>query len=113
MFRVYHRTDPVPKFLPWPYAHVPNVGIDYYLPSPETNFSATYHEMGKYIEAIKREGNWSQLKSFTEETKTEFGIARWLESKNTNTLLLIADPSRPYMVDDRERSARFWEVTGF
>lgn len=30
-----------------------------------------------------------------------------------NTLLLTADPSRPYMVDDRERPARFWEVTGF
>jgi len=86
MFRVYHRTDPVPKFLPWPYAHVPNSGVDYYLPSPGSNFSATYHGMDKYIETIKREGNWSYLKGFVEETKTDFGIARWLESKNTNTL---------------------------
>lgn len=28
-------------------------------------------------------------------------------------LVLSADPSRPYMVDDRERPARFWQVSGF
>ncbi|MFT6985431.1 MAG: triacylglycerol lipase [Psychromonas sp.] len=86
IFRAYHKTDPVPKLLPWPYTHVPFSGGDYYLPSPGSNFSATYHGMDMYIATIKREGNWPQLKGFVEEKKTDFGIARWLESKETNSL---------------------------
>jgi len=32
---------------------------------------------------------------------------------NANALILTADPSRPYMLDDRERPARFWQLSDF
>lgn len=86
IFRAYHKTDPVPKLLPWPYAHVPFSGVDYYLPSPGSHFSATYHGMDMYKATIQREGNWAQLKGFTEDKKSDFGIARWLESNGRNSL---------------------------
>ena len=32
---------------------------------------------------------------------------------NASNIILTADPSRPYMVDDRVRPARFWQISGF
>jgi hypothetical protein len=80
IFRVYHKTDPVPKLLPWPFAHVPSSGIDYYMFSPGSNFSVDYHLMPTYCASIGAR-TWDAIKGETEETKTDFGIARWLESK--------------------------------
>ena len=85
VFRVYHKTDPVPKLLPWPYAHVPASGIDYYMYSPGSHFSAAYHLMPTYCASIGAR-NWDVIKGETEETKTDFGIARWLESKGSYSL---------------------------
>ena len=83
--RVFHKTDPVPKFLPWPYAHVPSTGTDYYMSSPGTNFSAAYHLMPTYSHSIG-ERTWDDIKGEVEDTKTDFGIARWLESKGSYSL---------------------------
>ncbi len=85
MHRVFHKTDPVPKFLPWPYAHVPSTGTDYYMSSPGTNFSAAYHLMPTYSHSIGKR-SWDDIKGEVEDTKTDFGIARWLESKGSYSL---------------------------
>ena len=85
IFRVYHKTDPVPKLLPWPYAHTPASGIDYYMHSPGSHFSAAYHLMPTYCASIGAR-SWDVIKGETEDKKSDFGIARWLESKGSNSL---------------------------
>jgi len=87
VFRVYHKTDPVPKLLPWPYAHVPSSGIDYYMYSPGSNLSVAYHLMPTYCKSIEdRGGSWDVIKGEVEDKKSDFGIARWLESKGSYSL---------------------------
>lgn len=87
IFRVYHKTDPVPKILPWPYAHTPTSGTDYYMYSPGSNLSAAYHLMPTYCKSIEdRGGSWDVMKGEVEDKKSDFGIARWLESKGGNSL---------------------------
>jgi len=85
IFRVYHKTDPVPKLLPWPYAHVPSSGIDYYMHSSGSNLSAAYHLMPTYCASIGSR-SWDVIKGEVEDKKSDFGIARWLESKGSNSL---------------------------
>lgn len=85
VFRVYHKTDPVPKLLPWPYTHVPASGVDYYMHSPGSNFSVAYHLMPTYCQSIGSR-SWDVIKGEVEEIKTDFGIARWLESKGSYSL---------------------------
>lgn len=85
VFRVYHKTDPVPKLLPWPYAHVPSSGIDYYMYSPGSNLSVAYHLMPTYCASIGSR-NWDVIKGEFEDKKSDFAIARWLESKGSYSL---------------------------
>lgn len=79
IFRVYNKTDPVPKLLPWPYVHVPSSGDDYYMYYPG-GLSIESHLKKAYIDNIGGR-NWDKIKAEKEEVKTDFGIARWLESK--------------------------------
>lgn len=85
IFRVYHKTDPVPKLLPWPYSHVPSMGTDYYMYSPGSNLSVAYHLMPTYQSTID-ERSWDMIKGESEERKNDFGIARWLEDKGRSSL---------------------------
>ncbi len=77
MFRAYHRTDLVP-FLPcWPFIHTPNIGRDYYLPSPGMIPSGTYHSMDRYIESVQNR-SWKRIGS-SPAVRSNSAIENWLK----------------------------------
>ncbi len=81
IFRVYHKTDPVPVIPTWPYVHVPESGIDYLLYSSGSFFTAKYHSMNdEYCPKVKGH-SWSSLPTLREAPKNNFTIMRWLKSK--------------------------------
>lgn len=80
IFRVYHKTDPVPVVPTWPYVHVPNSGTDYLLYSAGGFFTAKYHFMEHYCETIDGK-NWGAMKGLREAPKDDESIIRWLKSK--------------------------------
>ncbi len=95
IYRVYHKTDPVPVIPAWPYIHVPESGTDYLLYSSGGFFTAQYHAMSEYCDRIKK-NNWSVLTGFREAPKSEQSIMQWLKSKvkaffNLDSILTLND----------------------
>ena len=96
VFRVYHKTDPVPVLPTWPYVHVPETGIDYLLHSSGGFFSARYHSMkGEYCPKVK-DHSWSSLPSLKDGPKSNSRIIRWLKSASrvvfsSNSILYLND----------------------
>jgi triacylglycerol lipase len=64
IYRVYHKTDPVPVIPTWPYVHVPQPGTDYLLYSSGDFFNAKYHGMDEYCPKVKGH-SWSSLPTLT------------------------------------------------
>ena len=96
VFRVYHKTDPVPVLPIWPYVHVPDTGIDYLLHSSGGFFSARYHSMKDEYFPKVRDHSWSSLPSLRNAPKSNFSIMRWLKSKSravfsSNSILNLND----------------------
>ncbi len=80
IFRVYHKTDPVPMIPTWPFVHVPESGQDYWLPSPGILPSPEYHSMDKYTSSVST-NSWGALAGFREAHKDDVQIAQWLMEK--------------------------------
>lgn len=87
IFRAYHKTDIVPFIPPWPFIHTPNLGLDYYLPSPGTFPGAEYHSMDNYIKSVRGQ-SWEALGRLRPEVTTDDGIANWLK-QNTPLSMTI------------------------
>lgn len=79
IYRVYHKTDPVPVIPTWPYVHVPQPGTDYLLYSSGDFFNAKYHGMDEYCPKVKGH-SWSSLPTLKEAPKSNSTIIRWLQS---------------------------------
>lgn len=79
IYRVYHKTDIVPCIPIWPFIHTPSSGKDYYIPSPGMIPTATYHDMGKYIDSVDEKNDWGLLGALKEGQKTDSGIEQWLK----------------------------------
>lgn len=81
VYRVYHKTDPVPVIPTWPYVHVPESGMDYLLYSSGSFFTAKYHSMkDEYCPKVKGH-SWGSLPTLREAPKSDFSVMRWLKSK--------------------------------
>ncbi len=84
IYRVYHKTDPVPMIPTWPFVHIPESGQDYWLPSPGVLPSPTYHAMDKYSSSVST-NSWGTLSGFREAHKDDVQIAQWLMEKTRAT----------------------------
>ena len=84
IYRVYHKTDPVPMIPTWPFVHIPESGQDYWLPSPGVLPSPEYHSMDKYTASVSTH-NWGTLSGFREAYKDDVQIAQWLMEKTRAT----------------------------
>lgn len=83
IFRVYHRTDPVPMVPTWPFVHVPTEGDDYLIDSPVRMVPWHYHSMGEYKKSTKGR-QWIEIKNSRPLGHLDQAIENWLKS---NTVL--------------------------
>lgn len=92
IFRVYHRTDPVPMVPTWPFMHVPDNGPgDLLLNSGLALNPAAYHKMANYIASLsgtEEKHNWELVRRKRPPTPIQRSIQSWLESDNPLSLTL-------------------------
>jgi hypothetical protein len=81
MFRVYHRTDPVPMVALYPFMQAPFQHNGYFIGSAEPLSSGAAHSMAKYVLSVKGR-SWVQLSSIPDQPySVEAAIENWLQSK--------------------------------
>ena len=80
IFRVYHKTDPVPMVPTWPFTHVPDSDKDYLLYSPTGGVPWEYHFMEHYIESAKKSGTWGLMERARPVKYIDAVIEKWLKS---------------------------------
>lgn len=92
IFRVYHRTDPVPMVPTWPFFHVSDEGPgDLLLDSSAALNPAKYHFMENYIASVSKgeaKGSWAVLRQRRAKTPMSKSIEAWLESDGVLSLTL-------------------------
>lgn len=82
IFRVYHRTDPVPMVPLYPFMHAPYEQNGYYLYSAQPLTSGAAHFMDNYITSVT-DKSWQQINDVPEQPYTiETAIENWLKSKS-------------------------------
>lgn len=82
IFRVYHRTDPVPMVPLYPFMHAPYARNAYYIHSAQPLTSGTAHFMANYISSVAGK-SWQQINGLPEQPYTiETAIEDWLKSKS-------------------------------
>lgn len=81
IYRVFHKTDVVPMIPTWPYVHIPESGVDYWLYSPGLIPGAKYHDMVEYCASVKGI-NWRALAGNKQAHKSDVSIKRWLKQKS-------------------------------
>lgn len=82
IYRVYHRTDPVPMVPLYPFMHAPYGENGYYIFSTEPLVSGEAHGIASYVKSVKDKG-WGQLSDVPENAYTiEAAIESWLQSKS-------------------------------
>jgi triacylglycerol lipase len=117
IYRVYHKTDPVPTVPTWPFVHVPASNADYLLFSPVSAVPWEYHLMKHYINSVKNAAGWKALKSNRPKGYGQIAVERWLASDGVvsftaNTLELL-DVAMVYVVEKALHAAGITIVTGF
>lgn len=80
IYRVYHKTDPVPMVPTWPFVHVPSSDADYLLDSPVAVPPWKFHFMEHYIDSVKHKGDWDSIKSNRPKGYRQKVVEQWLES---------------------------------
>ena len=82
IFRVYHRTDPVPMVPLYPFMHAPYANNGYYLHSAQPLTSGAAHFMANYINSVAGK-SWQQMTDIPDQPYTiETAIENWLQSKS-------------------------------
>lgn len=82
MFRVYHRTDPVPMVPLYPFMQAPYRQNGYYLHSAQPLASGAAHFMATYINSVTGK-SWAQINDVPDRPYTiETAIESWLKSKS-------------------------------
>jgi len=85
MFRVFHRTDPVPMVALYPFMQAPYRQKGCFIGSTEPLTSGAAHSMAKYVNSVK-EKSWKQLLGNPDEPySVEAAIESWLQSKTPVT----------------------------
>ena len=82
IFRVHHKTDPVPMLPTWPFIHAPDKGTDYLLDSGLHPWK--YHFMDNYLSSVSANGevslDWPTLKAKRPPALMDKSIENWLKS---------------------------------
>lgn len=82
MYRVYHRTDPVPMVALYPFMQAPYLRTAHYIYSTEPLTSGAAHSMAKYNRSVNGK-SWSQLLQVPGQPyNIESMIEEWLKSKS-------------------------------
>lgn len=94
VYRVYHKTDPVPMVPTWPFFHVSNLDIGYLIHSPASVKPWEYHLMKHYIRSAKSAASWTGMASNRPVGHMDSAVERWLKSDGVlsfadNTLDLL------------------------
>lgn len=80
VYRVYHKTDPVPMVPTWPFFHVPNVDVGYLIDSPASVKAWEYHLMKHYIRSAKSAASWRSMASNRPVGYMDSAVEHWLKS---------------------------------
>lgn len=93
IYRVYHKTDPVPMVPTWPFMHVPDGGGgDVLLPSGLHLKPWEFHSMTRYIASTKGDGKtglpWKTLRAKRPKDVLDSSVERWLKSDGIVSLTL-------------------------
>lgn len=80
IYRVYHRTDPVPMVPTWPFYHVPNYGGDYLIDSKLSVIPWKFHKMEHYIDSVK-DKSWKDIRHNRPAGHIEKAVEMWLQSE--------------------------------
>lgn len=81
IYRVYHKTDPVPMVPTWPFVHVPSSGKgDYLLPASAQLKFWQPHLMANYKISVKEKNNWGMLEGTRPQKLLDSSIEAWLRS---------------------------------
>ncbi|MCR6652929.1 MAG: lipase family protein [Cellvibrionaceae bacterium] len=117
IYRVYHKTDPVPMVPTWPFTHVPASNGDYLLFSPMTAIPWEYHKMKHYRASVEKAAGWKGMKDNRPKGYGQIAVERWLQSDGivsftANTLELL-DAALLYVIEKVINAAGIVLVTGF
>lgn len=92
IFRVFHKTDPVPMLPTWPFTHVPDQGTDYLLDSGLALIPWQYHFMKHYIKSVTGDDSesldWKILRAKRPPAMMDSAIENWLKSDGPVSLTL-------------------------
>ena len=80
IYRVYHKTDPVPMVPTWPFYDVPYNNVGYLLNSPVAMPPWKYHFMEHYVASAKSAGTWSSMAQSRPQSHMDSAIEKWLKS---------------------------------
>lgn len=80
IYRVYHKTDPVPMVPTWPFFDIPNTSVGYLLYSPVPAIPWEYHLMKHYIKSAKTAGSWEGMANSRPASHMDNAIESWLKS---------------------------------
>lgn len=82
MYRVYHRTDPVPMVPLYPFMHAPYKEPGHYIHSTQPLTSGAAHFIKSYVDSVDRK-SWEQINEIPDQPYTvESAIESWLKSKS-------------------------------
>ncbi len=81
IYRVYHKTDPVPMVPTWPFYDVPYNDVGYLLYSPVAVLPPwKYHFMEHYVASAKAAGSWDGMIKTRPTSYMDHAIEKWLKS---------------------------------
>ena len=86
IYRMYHKTDPVPMVPTWPFSHVPNGSGDYLVFSPLAGAPWEYHLMKHYIHSAEKHGTWASIGKARPIPYLDATVERWLKSNSVLSL---------------------------
>lgn len=117
IYRVYHKTDPVPMVPTWPFTHVPTSSVDYLLFSPVSAIPWEYHKMKHYIKSAENAAGWAGMKTNRPKGYGQVAVERWLQSDGivsftANTLELL-DAALLYVIEKVINATGIVLVAGF
>lgn len=117
IYRVYHKTDPVPMVPTWPFVHVPTSNADYLIESPMSMPPWKYHFMEHYKDSVKNADGWPSIRNNRPKGYGQIAIERWLQSDGivsfTVNSLELLDAALLYVIEKVINVAGIVLVTGF
>lgn len=103
VYRIYHKTDPIPMVPTWPFTHVPSSDADYLIHSPSAMPPWKYHFMEHYINSVENTSGWKSIKRNRPKTYGQMTLENWLKSDGVVSLtansLQLLDAALVYVLE--------------